>query len=98
MEIVSERTLEPPCPTIDEKVPPMPLIKPHDAVDNAQFQTLQRWVWVCIYGGLLLVVLSHFLQPMDAVLADWSLWLGMPLVALGCVLIFIRSRMGGLEK
>ncbi len=98
MEIVSERTLEPPCPTIDEKVPPMPLIKPHHAVDNAQFKTLQRWVWVCIYGGLLLVVLSHFLQPMDAVLADWSLWLGLPLVALGCVLIFIRSRIGGVEK
>jgi len=76
----------------------MSLIKSHHAVDNAQFKTLQRWVWVCIYGGLLLLVLSYFLQPLDGMLADWSLWLGLPLVALGCVLIYVRSRMQGMEK
>ncbi len=95
---VTSRLPKPICPTIDEKVPPMPLIKSHHAVDNAQFKTLQRWVWICIYGGLLLLVLSHFLQPLDGMLADWSLWLGLPLVALGCVLIYVRSRMEGMEK
>ena len=76
----------------------MPMIKSHHAAEDAQFTTLQRWVWVCIYGGLLLVALSQFLRPMDANLADWSLWLGLPLVVLGCVLIYARSRMGDLGK
>lgn len=76
----------------------MPLIKSHHAVDNARFITLQRWVWVCIYAGLLLLVFSHFLRKIDATLADWGLWLGLPLVALGGVLIYVRSRMGGMEK
>ena len=89
---------EPICTSIEEKVHTMPMIKPHHAVDNAQFARLQRWVWVCIYGGLLLIVISHFLQPMDANLADWSLWLGLPLVALGCILIYVRSRMKAMEK
>ena len=88
---------EPLCNAIDEKVSTMPMIKFHDAVDNAQFKAIQRWVWVCIYGGLLLMVISQFLRPMDATLADWSLWLGLPLVVLGCILIYVRSRMKALE-
>ena len=86
------------CTAIQEKVHTMPMIKPHHAIDNAQFTILQRWVWVCIYGGLLLVVISHFLRPMDATLADWSLCLGLPMVALGCILIYVRSLMGRKEK
>lgn len=85
------------CTAIEKKVHTMPMIKSHDAVDNAQFKAIQRWVWVCIYGGLLLMVISQFLRPMDATLADWSLWLGLPLVVLGCVLIYVRSRMKALE-
>jgi hypothetical protein len=71
----------------------MSLIKSHYKVDNPRFKRIQRWVWICIYGGLLLLTLSHFVQAMDVVLADWAFWLGLPLVALGCVLIYVRSRM-----
>ena len=72
---------------------PMSLIKSHYKVDNPRFKRIQRWVWVCIYAGLLLVVMSYFVQPMDASLADWGLWLGAALVAVGCILIYVRSRM-----
>jgi len=71
----------------------MSLIKSHYKVDNPRFKRIQRWVWICIYGGLLLLTLSHFVQAMDAVLAGWAFWLGLPLVVLGCVLIYVRSRM-----
>lgn len=76
----------------------MPLIKTHHATDNAQFKTVQRWVWICIYGGLLMVVLSRFVVPLDAALADWGRGLGWTLVAVGCVLIYVRSRMDGLPE
>ena len=71
----------------------MSLIKSHYTVDNPYFKRIQRWVWVCIYAGLLLVVMSYFVQPMDVALADWGLWLGAALVAVGCILIYVRSRM-----
>ena len=71
----------------------MSLIKSHYKVDNPRFKRIQRWVWICIYAGLLLVVMSHFVEPMDAALAAWGLWLGVPLAALGCILIYVRSRM-----
>jgi Na+-transporting NADH:ubiquinone oxidoreductase subunit NqrB len=71
----------------------MSLIKSHYKVDNPRFKRIQRWVWICIYAGLLLLVVSHFVQPMDAALAGWGFWLGLPLVAVGCVLIYVRSRM-----
>jgi hypothetical protein len=71
----------------------MALIKSHYVVNNPRFKRIQRWVWVCIYAGLLLMVMSYFVQPMDASLAHWSLRLGVALVAVGCVLIYVRSRM-----
>ena len=71
----------------------MSLIKSHYTVDKPHFKRIQRWVWVCIYAGLLLMVMSYFVQPMDASLADWGLRLGVALVAVGCVLIYVRSRM-----
>jgi len=71
----------------------MSLIKSHYVVNDPRLKRIQRWVWICIYAGLLLLVISYFLQPMDAALADWAWWLGVPLVAAGCVLIYVRSRM-----
>lgn len=76
----------------------MPMIKPREPIDDAQFITLQGWVWVCIYGGLLLAVISHFMRPLDVNLADWSLYLGLLLVALGCILLYVRSVLGRKEE
>ena len=36
----------------------MSLIKSHYKVDNPRFKRIQRWVWICIYAGLLLLVTS----------------------------------------
>ena len=71
----------------------MALIKSHYVVANPRLKRIQRWVWVCIYAGLILVILSRFVAPLDPDLGDWGLWLGLPLVALGCILIYVRSRM-----
>ena len=71
----------------------MALIKSHYKVANPRFKRIQRWVWVCIYAGLIVVIVSRFVAPLDPDLGDWGLWLGLPLVTLGCILIYVRSRM-----
>jgi hypothetical protein len=78
---------------LTRKKSPMSLIKSHYIVTNPRLKRIQRWVWICIYAGLLLLTVSHFLQPLDAALADWAFWLGLPLVVVGCILIYARSRM-----
>ena len=55
---------------------------------------LEKWIWILIYGGLLAVSLGWFLQPRVAA-AAWTLMVaGATVVAVGAVLIFVRSRMG----
>lgn len=49
-------------------------------------------IWVCIYGGLLSVVVGFVLDYVSPMLA-WGLGLGGSLVtALGVILIYIRSK------
>jgi hypothetical protein len=56
--------------------------------------TLEAWVWVLIYGGLLLVCLGWFVARIDAGLG-WGLGtLGGLAVVAGVLLIVVRSRMG----
>jgi len=55
--------------------------------------TLEKLVWVLIYGGLFALSIGYFLQPES----DWLGWLfiavGGIAVAAGVVSIWIRSRM-----
>ena len=53
---------------------------------------LQKLIWVLIYGGLLGVVLGLSIQKTDDPLG-WSIVVGGAMsVAVGAVLLFVRSR------
>ena len=54
---------------------------------------IQWLVWVAIYGGLLALVLAHFVVPGDAATAGWMRWVGGAFVAIGVLLIYLRSRL-----
>jgi hypothetical protein len=49
-------------------------------------------IWVCIYGGLLSVVGALVTAGADEELAFWLGGVGSLVTALGCILIYIRSR------
>ena len=53
----------------------------------------ERLAWLFIYGGLLTVVLSIFLERFDRVLADIIQIAGALAAGAGAVLIYVRSRM-----
>ena len=56
--------------------------------------TIEAWVWVLIYGGLLLACLGLFVARTDAALG-WQLGtVGGVAVVAGVLLIVVRSRMG----
>ncbi len=53
---------------------------------------LETWVWVLVYGGLLLLSLGVFVQRADAALG-WVLLVGGAVaLAAGVVLIVVRAR------
>ena len=59
---------------------------------------IEKWTWVLIYGGLLLLSLGLFVLRTSAVMG-WALLLtGGAGVAAGIVLVVLRSRMPELNK
>ena len=54
--------------------------------------TLQKLIWVLIYGGLLAVLLGLSIQKADDALGWPIVVSGALLAAAGAVLIFIRAR------
>ena len=56
--------------------------------------TVEALVWVLVYGGLLLLLVSLFVAHQDAALGGWLRLGGAAMVGLGLVLIVVRSRMG----
>jgi hypothetical protein len=55
--------------------------------------TVEVWVWVLIYGGLLLLSLGIFVARNDTALG-WTVGVvGGVLAAIGVLLIYLRSRM-----
>jgi len=62
----------------------MPASKPH--------ATLDKWIWVLIYGGLFLLILGIATARRDAALG-WSMALpGGGVALVGFMLIYVRSR------
>lgn len=56
-------------------------------------QKVENWVWILIYGGLLLVAFGLVVEDRDFPLG-WSIVsAGCIAAAAGAVLIFVRSRM-----
>jgi len=54
--------------------------------------TLEKWIWVLIYGGLFMLVLGIATGRTDEILG-WSMAVpGVALALVGVVLIYVRSR------
>jgi hypothetical protein len=62
-------------------------------VSKTILSRLQWLVWVAIYGGLLTISVASFLGPDDSATATAMYVVGGVLVALGILLIYIRSRL-----
>ena len=60
-------------------------------MDNA---TIEKLIWVLIYGGLLVLSLGLFVLRQDSVFGHTLIGVGGVGVALGAFLIWIRSRRG----
>jgi uncharacterized membrane protein HdeD (DUF308 family) len=54
---------------------------------------IQWLVWIYIYGGLLAIVLGRFVGRSDDTTACWMTLIGGFFVAVGVVLIYVRSRL-----
>ena len=54
---------------------------------------VERWAWICIYGGLLTLVLGMFQQKQDRMLGDSFQIGGTAVAGIGAGLIWIRSIM-----
>ena len=54
---------------------------------------VEKWVWILIYGGLLLASLGWFLQDESGVMGAGAMGLGGVMALTGIVLIWARSRM-----
>ncbi len=56
--------------------------------------TLDKLVWIFIYGGLLTLCLGLFVAREDAVFGGVLTALGIAAAAFGAVLVWLRSRRG----
>jgi hypothetical protein len=54
---------------------------------------VERLAWICIYGGLLTLVLGMFLQRQDRALGDSFQIGGTAVAGVGAALIWVRSLM-----
>jgi hypothetical protein len=55
--------------------------------------TLEKWIWILIYGGLLLLILGIATGRTDESLG-WSMAVpGVVISLVGVVLIYVRSRL-----
>jgi hypothetical protein len=57
--------------------------------------TLEKWIWILIYGGFLMIILGIATGRTEEVLG-WSIAVpGAAAAATGIVLIYVRSRLKG---
>ena len=69
----------------------MPKLRSTDP--NKPHARLEKWIWLLIYGGLFALILGFATARIDAVLG-WSIATpGAIAVAVGVVLIYVRSRL-----
>ncbi|MGK2897958.1 MAG: hypothetical protein ACSLE9_04635 [Burkholderiaceae bacterium] len=54
---------------------------------------VQAWVWILIYTGLILLGLGLSVQRSDAALGWGLVMVGLAGIAIGGVLVWVRSRM-----
>ena len=59
---------------------------------------LQKWAWILIYVGIVMVAFGLSLRSSDALLA-WSIGLpGAVLIVVGIMMIWVRSRIKDAEE
>lgn len=71
----------------------MAFFKKYNGTNNTKLVRMERLSWVFIYGGLMTFVLGHFVSATDESLARILGVAGLVAVALGAVLIVLRSRL-----
>jgi len=63
------------------------------AQDTKPHATLEKWIWILIFGGLFAVIIGIAIGRAEEALG-WLLAVpGVALVAVGVVLIYVRSRL-----
>jgi glucan phosphoethanolaminetransferase (alkaline phosphatase superfamily) len=63
-----------------------------------QHATLEKWIWILIYGGLFLVILGIATGRTEEALG-WTMAVPGGIIALvGVVLIYVRSRLDDPKK
>jgi hypothetical protein len=72
----------------------MSFFKKYNGSTNAKHVRLERTTWVCIYGGLLALVLGSFVERSQADDPTMLYGVGSAAVLAGVVMIYLRSRMG----
>lgn len=55
-------------------------------------KTLENWIWVLIYGGLLCLVAGFAVARQQETLGYTLVWAGGIVAAVGVALIVVRSR------
>ncbi len=71
----------------------MAFFKKYNGTTNTKLVRMERMVWLLIYGGLLSIVIAHFLGETDEILAHTMRILGLAAVVAGGVLVYVRSRL-----
>ncbi|MEO6017336.1 MAG: hypothetical protein ABIP46_08770 [Polaromonas sp.] len=70
----------------------MSFFKPAAGVTGKSVARLHALIWALIYGGLLTLVLGLSVQRTDDAIGWSMVVMGGLVAALGCVLIYVRSR------
>ena len=71
----------------------MAFFKRYSGTQNLKLVRLERLVWVFIYGGLIALVLGYFVGGTDTETAVYLHTGGLIGVAIGVILIYVRSRL-----
>ena len=71
----------------------MAFFKKYNGTTNVRLLRMERWTWVLIYGGLMSIVLSTFIDKIQGQGASLFLVGGALAVIAGAVMVVLRSKL-----
>lgn len=71
----------------------MAFFKKYNGTTNVRLLRMERWTWVLIYGGLMSIVLSTFVEKIQRQGASLFLVGGALAVVAGVVMVVLRSKL-----
>jgi hypothetical protein len=71
----------------------MAFFKKYNGTTNVRLLRMERWIWILIYGGLLSIVLSTFVDKIQGQGAPAFLLGGALAVVAGVVMVVLRSKL-----